>query len=671
MRLLKTLALLVGLSLAAIQARAASFYDFRVYHSTATGVSTGTIGGYIQVAPSSSTVGSPTITLNGQAGRLGIGVANPLYSLHDAFTGIPTVGVLNPLSFFNYNSTRADATSIPTAIYALCAENSSVATTTGHMPCGIFRSSDTAAGRTYLIGGEFRTDAFGIASNYDGGLSYLLYTGTPPVSTVLAALRIRAQVTTDGTTPNPAGDNNGLIIESLTGGATGKKHAITQQGTADINQFLGPVAISTTGVIPGLQLQVGAGVTAPSLGTSLSPWMFTQAGAAGITVKSDGNETLLYADSSNGSIIGAPVAGQNTQIWAGGASRININGTTGKVGISSAAATDELSVGGSVNVATGYKTGTVAGSNTTCSVGQAILGETIKGGISTGGTCTTVSLTTNTNPQPAWEGYNYWLGGSSGTVVAYSTGAINATGIDSFHVVDSSWVVAGVVCHTNDTTYSTVRSTVIVVWLDTNCALQSTGLTSMSWVNFSSMTTLIGDGIAVAISTFGSAGDAHAFQLANDLPIPSYAGAWAGRGGTTNTIGTSAGAEPQKWMNCASAANIFTACSTNSLALVPMSAGRGHHRAEYSGTSPDNSGASFIVNNAGSGSQNITISNLSAAAWQYSIDGNGLVNIAAGTNSTSAAVGTGRHIIILQGAGEGGIGWSLPPNMKFVRPGPM
>jgi hypothetical protein len=44
-------------------------------------------------------------------------------------------------------------------------------------------------------------------------------------------------------------------------------------------------------------------------------------------------------------------------------------------------------VGGSINVATGYKVGTVAGSNASCSAGNSLTGMTVKGGIVVDGSC--------------------------------------------------------------------------------------------------------------------------------------------------------------------------------------------------------------------------------------------------------------------------------------------
>lgn len=310
-----------------------------------------------------------------------------------------------------------------------------------------------------------------------------------------------------------------------------------------------------------------------------------------------------------------------------------------------------------------------------CPAGQALTGAYYnKSGATIGGTCTTiVSPGTNNAPQQAWQGINYFFGSSSATVI-YSTGATPGvtTGVDSYHISDSSWIVNGSLCHTSDTLFTLPRSTISVAWLGTDCNLHVSGSTTTFWASISSYTSVIGDGIPIAISSTGASGDVHIWTIINDLPVPSMASAWSGRGATTADLTATTGLAPDQWWPCYASHNVFPTCTTGVLTLIPMTVRSGSIFPSGIGAGAQNTGGVFIVNNIGSGAQNITFSNMGASAWEVSIDGGGLISIPASTNSTTVSVGTGRHGVLIQGQrAESSISWAFPSNMKFVRPGPI
>jgi len=228
---------------------------------------TGTIKG------NAFSVGETTVAVKN--GNLGLGYADPLHRLHIVETTQTPGAVLKIPLMINYNGQATNATDVTAGIYSFATENGAVTGTTGHRVGILGRSSDTINSAMPLIGVESRTDAYGSASTYDGGLAYVLgtYPGAVPAS-IFTGLRVRSQITSDGSTPNAGGTMAGILIEDMVGGGPSTHWSIYQAGADDPSYLAGRLGIGTSsprgsldvdGIIYSTEAYVSGKITASSI----------------------------------------------------------------------------------------------------------------------------------------------------------------------------------------------------------------------------------------------------------------------------------------------------------------------------------------------------------------------------------------------------------------------
>jgi len=232
-----------------------------------------TLTGSMTVQGNEFSVGSTTVAVKN--GNLGIGYADPLHRLHIVETTQTPGALLKIPLMINYNGQATNATDVTAGIYSFATENGAVTGTTGHRVGVLGRSSDTINSAMPLIGVESRTDAYGSASTYDGGLAYVLgtYPGAVPAS-IFTGLRVRSQITSDGSTPNAGGTMAGILIEDMVGGGPSTHWSIYQAGADDPSYLAGRLGIGTSsprgsldvdGIIYSTEAYVSGKITASSI----------------------------------------------------------------------------------------------------------------------------------------------------------------------------------------------------------------------------------------------------------------------------------------------------------------------------------------------------------------------------------------------------------------------
>lgn len=351
-------------------------------------------------------------------------------------------------------------------------------------------------------------------------------------------------------------------------------------------------------------------------------------------------------------------------------------------------------VGNLTGNVTGNVTGTatsLAANGANCSAGNYPLGVDASGaveGCTTAGVGDSIKANTETFSgqktfsQPIlgaampWRGINYLWQSSSGTVI-YSTGSSTnggmvgtTTGVDSFHIAESTFVINGVFYHTNDTLFSIPRSTYVIAWVNTSGVISTAGIVNMAISSISSYTATIGDGVVVGIASTSANGDVHLFQTVNELPQPSIFYSSIGNGGVVSNPNTTNGGAPSPIYNCAS--TYISGCFSNAMEQLIVNPRMGSLMAPFSSDGNNTVQLAFVVNNFGSGSQNVTLYNL-GAGFTNCISIDGAAHTCNTTVQQTVSVGTGRHSLFItrvQGTGtDGSFMWQLPPNMKIVRPG--
>jgi hypothetical protein len=269
----------------------------------------------------------------------------------------------------------------------------------------------------------------------------------------------------------------------------------------------------------------------------------------------------------------------------------------------------------------------------------------------------------------SYNGVNYVFSSSSGTVIAYSTGAT------SFHVAQATMVFRGGIYNTPDTYFSMGKSTYSIVYWNPTNGFRQFGLAGDGVSTISSFTVkgIVTDDIAVALSTTGTNGDTHVFQIANMLSQPSMGGSFANRY-MPNVFNSAITLE--NVLDCPSGKLYFQSCSLNAITFFPF-VGPQFEAPRTFMTGGNDTSFFAVVNNTGGASANLSIASASEMAFSYRLDGAAPTrNAALGSlRVVTLSIPTGYHVVSVyedynaNNSVNSGFTLTLPPNVVIVRPG--
>lgn len=153
------------------------------------------------------------------------------------------------------------------------------------------------------------------------------------------------------------------------------------------------------------------------------------------------NLCVIYSSGSiacKGTISGAAGTGP----WIKTGTNVTLAVPSDVVGIGTAAPTEVLGVGGSVNITGAYKVNTVIGADKTCTSGQYLDSQVVMGGITTNGTCTAGFSASANN---VFTGQNRFTNDTTFTDSVYFT-AVDTIGPQGFNtaVTNSSGTLSNV-----------------------------------------------------------------------------------------------------------------------------------------------------------------------------------------------------------------------------------
>jgi hypothetical protein len=213
------------------------------------------------------------------------------------------------------------------------------------------------------------------ASSFNGGLTagngFVLTTGALNLTSTSGAIALAGLSASSIST-----GANALTITSsnFNTTATGINGTAIGATTAAAGTFTG-ITTPTIASTAGLGITGGTTITISSTGANTASFDSGTTGA--VNIGTGANAKVVTVGSINST---------SSTIIQSGSTGISLNGNTTLTGT--------LSVSSTINAVSGYKFNGTAGATTTCNSGQYLQQQVVQGGITTGGTCTTVSPTT-------------------------------------------------------------------------------------------------------------------------------------------------------------------------------------------------------------------------------------------------------------------------------------
>jgi hypothetical protein len=220
------------------------------------------------VTPNDSTTSSEVMRIS-NSGNLGLGTTNPSYMLDVTDNFVAGAGLNRGTNLLASGLSLASG-QVYFGHYAQVISTGTTDNTANaaHFGAAVYRSSDTASGRTDSITLEARNDARTVQASVDNTalLAYMDAISTGTAFSNYYALRITPCISSDGDCGTDVASGNlfGLAIEDLQGGGTSSR-ALYQAGTDDLNVLMSSTNFGTN--------------TLPTAGARVQ---ITQAGGAGL-----------------------------------------------------------------------------------------------------------------------------------------------------------------------------------------------------------------------------------------------------------------------------------------------------------------------------------------------------------------------------------------------------